>query len=105
MSLGGHVFTTSPGLTQSYLLFGYDTGRKQWVWLGIDENLRYSDDTAESSSDEKYSVQNGNSFWDAQWLFQTYSLEMKALPDDWQGANDQAQLQAILDLINSSEGR
>jgi hypothetical protein len=103
MSLGGHVFSASSSPTRSYLYFGYDAGAKQWVWLGIDENLHYSSDVASMSSDhESYSGQYGGSVWSAQWLSQAYGLEMKALPDHWQTAKDQGEMQAILDSINSS---
>lgn len=102
MSLGGHVFSTSSSPTRSYLYFGYDTQTKQWDWLGIDETLHYSTDVNTMFSDhQNYSGQYGGSVWASQWLFQTYGLAMKAPPDDWQTANDPAELQAILTLINS----
>ena len=103
MSLGGHVFSASSSPTRSYLYFGYDNETKQWDWLGIDENLHFSIDVAAMSSDQKiYSGQYGGSVWSAQWLSQTYNLAMKALPASWRTANDQAELQAILNSINSS---
>ncbi|HEY5159219.1 MAG TPA: hypothetical protein VII93_14755 [Anaerolineales bacterium] len=103
MSLGGHVFSASSSPTRSYLYFGYDLETKQWDWLGIDENLHSSTDVAIMSSDHKnYSGQYGGSVWSAQWLSQTYGLAMKALPDSWRTANDRAELQAILNSINSS---
>ena len=103
MSLGGHVFSASANPTRSYLYFGYDPETKQWVWLGIDEIQRYSIDAAAMSNDrDKYLGQYGGSVWSAQWLSQTYGLTMRALPESWQTANDQAELQAILNSINSS---
>jgi hypothetical protein len=103
MSLGGHVFSASSSPTRSYLYFGYDPETKQWDWLGIDENLHSSTDVATMSSDhQNYSGQYGGSVWSAQWLSQTYDLAMKALPDSWRTANDRVELQAILNLINSS---
>jgi hypothetical protein len=103
MSLGGHVFSASSSPTRSYLYFGYDPETKQWDWLGIDENLHSSTDVATMSSDhQNYSGQYGGSVWSAQWLSQTYGLAMKALPDSWRTANDRAELQAILNSINSS---
>ena len=103
MSLGGHVFSASSSPTRSYLYFGYDTETKQWDWLGIDEVLSYSTDVATMSSDHKNnSGQYGGSVWSAQWLSQTYGLAMKALPDGWKTDNEQAEFQAILNSINSS---
>jgi hypothetical protein len=103
MSLSGHVFSTTSSPTRSYLYFGYDTETKQWDWLGIDENLHSSSDVAVMSSDQKiYSGQYGGSVWSAQWLSQIYNLAMKVLPASWRTANDQADLQAILNSINSS---
>ena len=103
MSLGGHVFSASSSPTRSYLYFGYDPETKQWDWLGIDENLHSSTDVATMSSDHKNnSGQYGGSVWSAQWLSQTYGLAMKALPDGWKTGNDQAEFQAILNSINSS---
>jgi hypothetical protein len=102
MSLGKHVFSVSSAPTRSYLYFGYDAGVKQWVWLGIDANLHYSGDVAGMPGDHKsYSGQYGGSVWNAQWLFRTYGLKMKAPPDHWQSAHDPAEMQAILDSINS----
>ena len=103
MSLGGHVFSASSSPTRSYLYFGYEPETKQWDWLGIDENLHSSIDVATMSIDQKiYSGQYGGSVWSAQWLSHTYDLAMKALPTSWQTANDRADLQAILNSINSS---
>ena len=106
MSLNGRVFSASSSPTRSLLYFGYDTGTKQWVWLGIDENLHYSSDVTGAPIDPKsYSGQYGGSVWDAQWLSRAYGLEMKALPDHWQSAQDRAEMQAILDSINSSNAQ
>ena len=103
MSLGGHVFSASSSPTRSYLYFGYDTGTKQWDWLGIDEIQRYSSDvTAMSNERNNYSGQYGGSVWSAQWLSQTFGLTMKTLPDSWQTAVDQSEFQAIMNSINSS---
>ncbi len=104
ISLGGHVFSASSIPTRSYLYFGYDPETKQWDWLGIDENLHYSTDVATMTGDHKnYSGQYGGSVWSAQWLSQTYDLAMKALPDSWRTASDRADLEAILNTINSSK--
>jgi hypothetical protein len=106
MSLNGRVFSASSSPTRSLLYFGYDTGTKQWVWLGIDENLHYSSDVTGMPIDPKsYSGQYGGYVWDAQWLSRAYGLEMKALPDHWQSAQDRAEMQAILDSINSSNAQ
>ena len=103
MILGGHVFSASSNPTRSYLYFGYDTETKQWDWLGIDEDLHPSTEVATMTGDYKnYSGQYGGYVWSAQWLSQTYGLAMKALPDSWRTANDRVELQAILNLINSS---
>jgi hypothetical protein len=51
---------------------------------------------------KNYSGQYGGYVWSAQWLSQTYGLVMKTLPDSWRTANDQAELQAILNSINLS---
>ena len=103
MSLDGHVFSASSSPTRSYLYFGYDGETKQWDWLGIDENLDSSTDVSSMVSDHtNYSGQYGGSVWSAQWLFQTYGLAMKAMPASWQTSNDRAELQAILNSINSS---
>lgn len=105
MSLGGHVFSTVSSPARSYLYFGYDSDTKQWDWLGIDSNPHTSTDaTAMSSDPENYSGQFGGSVWGPQWLSRTYGLAMKALPAGWRADRNPAELQVILNSINSSNG-
>ena len=56
MRFGGHIFSTSSSPARSSLYFGYDTETKQWDWLGIDEDLHYSDGIAGTSRDHKSNV-------------------------------------------------
>jgi hypothetical protein len=109
MQLGEHLFTGGDGqisASRTFLLFGYK--EKSWTWLGWREDggrVSYEEIglTAELASADRQMKSSifGLPLWDSAWLEENYVLAMKPLPDDWQGARDTAERDAILHEINA----
>jgi hypothetical protein len=101
MTLDGHIYTAEAKPTRSFALFGYG-GDGLWFWLGTQK-----EPTVTLSSLENYSGKAqanaglyGAELWDSAWLSEQFGLSMKTLPDGWQSAHDEAELQAILKTLN-----
>lgn len=102
--LGEHTFTNDALPTRSFLLFGY-VGDGYWVWLGTEDNPKITiTDFAETDNERlTMALLFDSQPWDMHWLLNRYGLTQQPLPDGWQGFNDPAEQQMILDeLVNGT---
>jgi hypothetical protein len=103
-SLEGHTFTSPSKPMRSFLLFGYlPDGDGTWVWLGTQENPKLEITDPEANANERLSIATmyDSRPWDAKWLLDTYHLIMLPPPENWQEETNQAEMQAILNLISA----
>lgn len=103
-SFGGHLYTGKLALAnRKFALFGY-AGNGRWVWLGWEAGVSVDQSGIDPAELQKgyqvYSQGYMSPTWDAKWVKDHYGIEMKPLPSGWQTANNAAELQAILDLLN-----
>ena len=96
-SLDGHAYTSAATPMRSYLLFGY-LNDGLWVWLGTQDDPKQEIVDPAATANERLTVATlYDSYpWDGEWLERVYHLEMKALPENWQTLNDEAEKHAIL---------
>jgi hypothetical protein len=101
-ALDGHIYTSSATPTRSYLLFGY-AGDDLWVWLGTQENPKVQIEDPDLSADERATVAAlfDSHPWDGRWLETNFGMVQQPLPENWQAQTDQAESQAILNLLNA----
>jgi len=102
MTLDGHVYTAQAEPTRSFALFGY-SGDGQWLWLGTQKQPKVALGTVEDYQNETQTNARlyGAELWDSAWLTKQMGLSMKVLPDGWQNARDEAELKAILKILNA----
>lgn len=103
MGLGDHLYSASVQPLRKTVFFGY-RGRHAWIWLGAWKDVSYSLDQKKAGQDRAL-VSNGYGapIWNAAWLEKTYGLAMVPLPANWWTYTDNAELQAIVDALNSTE--
>ena len=104
-ALDGHIFTAEATPTRSYLLFGY-SGEGLWSLLGARENPKTPIDDPAKFANDRLTIATlyDSQPWDAEWLKARYGLAPRPLPESWQTFEDQAEMQAILGILNSDQG-
>lgn len=109
-SLGEHNYATTEGKPihhRYFAFFGYSGTTNaslggEWTWLGRWRDL--SEDIYPAGVSDEYKLFSelfGAPLWNAEWLEQTYGLSMRPLPENWQSFTNDADVQAVLDAINS----
>jgi hypothetical protein len=101
VALDGHVYTSSAEPMRAFALFGY-TGNGKWTWLGTRQEPKIPLTALKSYENEAQAVakQYGVERWDGVWLSEKMGLAIPRLPDNWQDARDETELQLILDTLN-----
>jgi hypothetical protein len=100
-ALEGHGFTARAKARRAFLLFGY-AGRGLWVWLGTQADPQTPiDDSRQFANDRDVTAALYDSLpWDQRWFRGVLGLSKQPLPAGWEGLTDEAEMQAILSLLN-----
>ena len=100
--LGEHVYSSPTIPTRSFLLFGY-SGNGLWNWLGTQSNPKVEIDDPAKYANDRLTIATlyDSQPWDMKWLKMQYGFEIQPLPANWQESHDEADMQAILNGLNS----
>ncbi len=101
-ALDGHIYTADATPTRSFSLFGY-VGDGGWAWLGTQQEPRVALAQLDGQGADAREVaeQYGAALWDASWLSEQMNLPARELPEGWQNARNESDLQAILAGLNA----
>lgn len=104
-ALNGYLYSAPASPTRSYLLFGY-AGDDLWVLIGTRESPRLTIDDPEKFANDRLTIATlyDSRPWEAGWLADRHKLFPLPLPESWQTADDEADMQAILAELNRYTG-
>ena len=101
VALDGHVYTSESEPMRTFSLFGY-RGMGEWVWLGTRQEPRMPLAKLKDFQREAQDASElyGAGPWDVNWLVGSFGLEPQPLPENWQNARSEADLQIIMNELN-----
>lgn len=101
VSLNGYVYTSEAEPMRTFALFGY-RGAGKWVWLGTRQEPRVPLAKLKDFQIEAQAVSGlyGVELWDVAWLGGSFGLELQPLPENWQNAQNDADLKIIMNELN-----